>query len=91
MRPIDADRLKAVLDISFGGIGGAAVLTQLIDDAPTIDTAPVVHGLWIEKSRHEHYPSCKPYKADYCSVCGKRGSAEYRYCPNCGAKLIWEK
>ena len=45
------------------------------------------HGEWIEKVRHEHYPSGKPYPCDYCSACGKRGSAEYNFCPNCGAKM----
>lgn len=36
MRPIDADRLKAVLGKNFGHTGGASVLEQLIDEQPTI-------------------------------------------------------
>lgn len=36
MRPIDADRLKAVLEKNFGHTGGASVLEQLIDEQPTI-------------------------------------------------------
>ena len=43
------------------------------------------HGQWITKQRNEHYPSGKPYEADYCSVCGKRGSIEYPSCPWCRA------
>ena len=37
MRPIDADRLKAVLEKNFGHTGGASVLEQLIDEQPTIE------------------------------------------------------
>ena len=44
-------------------------------------------GKWITKIRHEHYPSGKQYEEDFCSVCGKRGSLEYQFCPNCGAKM----
>lgn len=58
-----------------------------ITELPAVDAVEVVHGRWITKQRHEHYPSGKPYGADYCSVCGKRGSIEYPYCPNCGAKM----
>jgi hypothetical protein len=32
MKLIDSDRLKRVLNKNFGGIGGAAVLKQLIDN-----------------------------------------------------------
>ena len=42
MKLIDSDRLKRVLNKNFGGIGGAAVLKQLIDNQPTVDAVPVV-------------------------------------------------
>jgi len=48
MRAIDGDLLKTVLDRNFGGIGGAAVLAQLIDAQPTIsprDWTPCAEGL----------------------------------------------
>lgn len=54
---------------------------------PAADVVPVVHGRWNTVIRHEHYPSGKEYEADYCSVCGQRGSLEFNYCPNCGAKM----
>lgn len=44
-------------------------------------------GKWKTAIRHEHYPSGKEYEADYCSVCGRRGSLEYNYCPCCGARM----
>lgn len=72
-----ADGYDKAIDLAYG----------IVENDPAADVAPVVHGEWIEKQRHEHFPSGKPYIADYCSVCGKRGSAEYNYCPNCGAKM----
>lgn len=42
MRPIDADRLKRVLNKNFGGIGGELALEQLIENQPTVDDVPVV-------------------------------------------------
>lgn len=35
MRPIDADRLKEVLDRNFSHTGGAKVMCQIIDKQPT--------------------------------------------------------
>ena len=48
MRPIDADRLKAVLEKNFGHTGGASVLGQLIDEQPTIQPEPAIPLSWIE-------------------------------------------
>ena len=57
-----------------------------IDNAPTADVAPVVHGRWI-------------YKGEYavCTECGGRSGTQYdgvepiplmtQFCPNCGAKM----
>lgn len=42
MRTIDADRLKDVLERNFGHTGGAAVLAQLIDAQPTVETDKVI-------------------------------------------------
>ena len=44
-------------------------------------------GKWETVIRYEHYPSGREYEADYCSVCGRRGSLEYNYCPCCGTKM----
>ena len=59
--------------------------TELIDDIPTADVAPVVHGDW--KGYFSH-----------CSVCGEETLSQdngtlhgayflTNYCPNCGAKM----
>ena len=54
--------------------------TELIDDLPAADVAPVRHARWV----YDHWCEFK------CSVCGEfSNSKPYRgkenYCPNCGA------
>lgn len=55
-----------------------------VEDAPTIDAVPVVHGRWMRDD--DLLP--------YCSQCGERplldGSEEYvlsPHCPHCGARM----
>lgn len=55
-----------------------------IEEAPTADVAPVVHGHWIEK---EKYSFGIMYD---CSLCDNRildNGYSWNYCPNCGAKM----
>lgn len=63
----------------------AAVVLRMIEDAPTADVAPVVHGRWIEKSA----PARKIYFE--CSHCGaqenKHTAINGYYCWRCGAKM----
>ena len=62
--------------------------TNLIDEIPVVDVAPVVHGRWIGK------PICGNDNCR-CSECGSwhhihanlRGEVMQKYCPNCGAKM----
>lgn len=61
----------------------------IVDNAPTIDAVPVVHGRWITTRTYSH--DGEPY----CSNCGEEAPAEYgrytyiksTYCPNCGSKM----
>ena len=62
----------------------ADLIEDCIDNAPTVDAKPVVHGEWIDG---------RPYvnsRWKVCSVC-KQTAPEphggYNYCPNCGAKM----
>lgn len=55
---------------------------------PAADVKPVKRGNWVDKERHEHYPSGKPYTARYCGVCGKRDHNEDGdFCGYCGADM----
>lgn len=62
--------------------------TELIDDMPAADVAPVVHGRWapfFDENDHWRQTFCK------CSNCGQKYYVQvikhYEYCPRCGAKM----
>ena len=44
---------------------------------PTIEAEPVRHGRWIYK----------PAEGTACSMCGEMTICEYKFCPNCGARM----
>lgn len=58
----------------------AAKVLRGVEDAPTADVAPVVHGRWIEDG--SLIITCSECKRGYNLI------AKYtHYCPNCGAKM----
>lgn len=91
MRLIDADALKALIirrrkeAKTLTGID----MVMVIDDAPTVEAAPVVHGRWIKGGY-----ACgeNEYK---CSACGetewRTGCKRMKYCMYCGAKMDLEE
>lgn len=96
MRLVDADELrkKAVPHTRgerayLAEIKKWAVLVSDLDDAPTIDAVPVVHGRW-EKSEHLYgYVGCSV--CHDCYVWGEwRDKKKWGHCPNCGAKMDGE-
>lgn len=59
----------------------ALVMTD-IDECPTMDVAPVVHGRW------ETYSTTMMA----CSKCGKHTAKHrFNYCPSCGARMDEEE
>jgi hypothetical protein len=89
MRLIDADKLKSIENLDdysmlAAGIGNIRDVQDIIDDAPSVDAVPAVHGRW-------------EYDADgipRCSVChakpGLDGAEDYAltpHCPTCGADM----
>ena len=85
MRLIDADALLAEYDrVHVGAPGGAR---KLIEDAPTIDAAPVRHGRWgvAEIVGYDGYHAVYAYPCNKC--CEYTREHKPRFCPNCGAKM----
>ena len=99
MRLIDADALDAEMyHKSFEVDDGRNVwnsglwirykiFEEAIRDAPTIDAVPAKHGKWINR-----WSGCRSvWLEQSCSECGltfEDEPHEYKYCPNCGAKMV---
>ena len=60
---------------------------QWVNDAPTADVAPVVHGRWIPKEENV-WNLEMPVVVDWlCSECNISGHYTLNFCPNCGARM----
>lgn len=90
MRPIDADALKK--DLSHDGkpfhpmsLGG--LLVKYIDNAQTLDVAPVAHGEWEWDEARCIYrcSKCKSPKAR--EDMDRSPVKEQSFCHNCGARM----
>lgn len=91
-RYIDADELKKLTEEEFKGVcvydvspdEAVSDFCDVVDNCPSADVAPVVHGQWIKVYREDGT------KADKCSVCTgavKYFDYKYGWCPHCGAKM----
>ena len=56
---------------------GTADYIYMIEDMPTVEAKPVVHGRWKRYGKN----------LGECSECGEIVSVRSNYCPNCGAKM----
>jgi hypothetical protein len=84
MRLIDADSIHYTRVLSQQGLNMELAAKVVIDDMPTIDAAPVVHGRWINQD--------STYTKYQCSACKERNfDGVGRYCPYCGAKMDGEQ
>ena len=86
MRLIDADDLRE--EWLHNGLNEKVYDTNdfldSIDDAPTIEAAPVVHAHWIERE----FPLGKNYECSNCQhIDGKHTAFRGHYCWYCGAKM----
>ena len=58
--------------------------TNLIDEIPAADVAPIVHGRWEEASDGDGIV-CPFCRTDFCTII--YDTEYFNYCPNCGAKM----
>ena len=62
---------------------------RLIEEFPTVDAAPVVHGRWmeIEDSWGDCHYQCTECGEEWNLEAGTPAENNMNYCPNCGAKM----
>ena len=63
---------------------GTADYIYMIEDMPTIEAKPVVHGRWEEASDGDGIV-CPFCRTDFCTII--YDTEYFNYCPNCGAKM----
>lgn len=98
MRLIDGDALKASVlkqlppDPCGREDPKCVSLLQEIDEAPTIDAAPIRRGEWADV-HFRTVPYDRITGAKKCPYCGKKKDkyVQWNWCPNCGAKLMNNK
>ena len=89
-RLIDADAIPWDVE----GVGEIPVITkEEIDQMPTVDAVPVRHGKFIGTEYDGYADGCPVYYEWKCSECGcvfEDEEPTYKYCPNCGARMVEE-
>ena len=78
-RYIDAE--KAINSVDASVINSQYAIS-IIKSAPTEDVVPVVHAHWIEETNSFYYA---------CSACKQYEDYKYKYCPHCGAKMLFDE
>lgn len=74
VNPMDADELEFELE-------------YIINNQPTVDAVPVVHGKW-KYSFKEYLATCK--NCSYEHYLGTYYQYATNFCPNCGARMDGE-
>ena len=100
-RLISADALRKSMAEWYDGVQAftGADIIDVIDNAPTVDAVPIVHGRWIIRDN----PGTGWYRIT-CSECGEDVTAtapcigffpnakvSWDYCPACGARMDGEE
>lgn len=67
-------------------------IERVIDNMPTADVAPVVHGRWL--TWEEQFPGEmtreKSRLGVFCSACHNHADNMFDFCPNCGCRMDGE-
>lgn len=79
VRLIDANALKGDF-VFLRKMWSGAEIAAVIDEAPTVDAVPVVHGRWIY-----HNKGLNNWVE--CSRCNTVGSPFWKCCPVCEARM----
>ena len=90
-RLIDAD--EAIKRQRYGNTNSILYrqyTVEVLENAPTVDAVPVVHGYWIDMGDFESCSVCKSTQLKkFESMYGtaERVWTKTNYCPDCGAKM----
>lgn len=59
---------------------------DMIENAPSVDAVPVVHGRWIASDKYKGYMVCSNCTDAYVAPAWL-DEGKWRYCPACGARM----
>lgn len=62
-----------------------------IEDFPTVDAVPVVHGEWVTLEDDwtlDTIYQCSVCKEEFVTIDGTPAENLWNYCPHCGAKMM---
>jgi hypothetical protein len=93
VRLIDANALKEWLGCDGDNKYRSMIMHEIadrIDEQPTIDAVPVVHGRWIRDEADENWFACSVCKGEN-GPWNKFAECTYKFCPWCGAKMDKEE
>lgn len=86
MRPIDADALDVEqINCYYGDHCRTEDVQEWLEEAPTIDYAPVIHARWEKQLRG--VVRCSYCDRGYRITNGGANVLNFAYCPNCGARM----
>ena len=68
-------------------MNGIETAKEIVEDAPSADVTPVVHGKWINTRPIVEYKGFCQVKCSICESIEPYGN----YCPNCGARMDGEE
>lgn len=89
MRLIDANAIvERFSHYGWGGETDGEIVLEAVEDAPTVEAAPVVHGRWVDMGDFCQCSACKSVKLkEIDTYYGKAAWIKTPYCPRCGAKM----
>lgn len=88
MRPIDADAPDVEqINCYYGDHCRTEDVQEWLEEAPTIDYAPVRHGEWIEDRMDWKCSCCDITFNDNLQYIRLAEDEMPKYCPHCGAKM----
>ena len=63
---------------------------DIINNTPVADVIPIRHGHWIAEENwtpDDYYYTCSICREDFYMIVGTPSDNNYKYCPNCGARM----